>query len=445
MEGEGSGEAPQAQAGTELTVGDAIRVRRRISFKTGKTVEVGALGQVTKVPGLQKGSAAQVRVGGHLFSVEAGDIEHALDQADLAAIREQRRTLLFEQERMSGNQIPFSMPLAPDVPTPPESEDGGIAGSRASGERERLVPVRYVHYVDPLGHWGDELQKQRVARLQSQLQAAAGRLTEEAAAKFEEVAWLQREVERWYTEAEKRRVAFEQMRATADAKDDALQRTAEALKTRQSDVNWLREELRRKNTEANAALQDVARLEQQVREKTENQMHMERTFRQRNEEDATKAAEMEQQIRRLNKHAGDMDEELRKREETILVLESQVKHRDDLILTYRHHEQQLVSKSDAQTGVLERQVQELQNAVQERDTKATSNRDMGCQAELVDAEDAAQIDLLRAVVAAREQEVQRLQRLLEEAYEDRATRMRMLQAELQDREERISSLEVERG
>eukprot|EP01065_Artemidia_motanka_P029955 TRINITY_DN359_c5_g1_i1.p1 TRINITY_DN359_c5_g1~~TRINITY_DN359_c5_g1_i1.p1 ORF type:complete len:729 (+),score=279.21 TRINITY_DN359_c5_g1_i1:49-2187(+) len=442
--------------GTAFAVGAAVRSCRKITFKTGKVVEQGELGVVTKVPGAQKGSPAQVRIAGLLFSIEEGDVELALNESDFAAIQQQQlqqqQTRQLEQQAIAVSpQGPAAGMLCPDSPT---VSDIGTAPQHVEEQstKERLVPVRHVQYVDNLGHWGDRIQKAKVTRLQRQLQAAAGRLTEEAAAKFEEVAWLQQELERWYNEAESRRLALEKLQSTVKDKDEAVIRAKEALEARDADVAWLRDELQRKNAEANAAHAEVARLDAQVHQKMEDLRGLELVIRKKSNEEVERVKEKDRQQEELRAAHAMVEEQLFAKMEEVARLEQALKSAEERLRFQEAAVNRAQHHSDQQEEEMQRRVGELESQLalaREQARGGVTYADVYCQAEtdLADMFARAEVKIaeLRTRLGVRDQEVAALEQQLEEAMSQRGGRMESLAAELMEKDARIAVLEAERG
>ncbi|KAJ9471477.1 hypothetical protein DIPPA_26228 [Diplonema papillatum] len=65
-----------------FTVGCTVRALKNITFKSGRRVDVGDTGTVTKVPGCQPGSPCQVKISNTAFSAVPGDFAPAHGTSD---------------------------------------------------------------------------------------------------------------------------------------------------------------------------------------------------------------------------------------------------------------------------------------------------------------------------------------------------------------------------
>ena len=398
----------------QYEVGDELRAVRRIAFKSGKVVEIGDSAVVTKVPGTAAGSPAQVKSNGNVFSAAHGDFE--VTQAKAAVIP----TTTSQEEETS-----------PETPPPPC----------------RTVPVRLTHYIDYVGHWGDTLQKQRVERMQKQLESAAGRLSEEAAAKFEEVAWLQAELEKWHAEAALQGRRADDLQSLLDGKDAEVARLQKGIEERDADIAWLKAELQKKIGEANAALADVARLEGQLRATLEELKRLERVAQQRTSDEADRRRDLEKRYEEMRNAKKALEDKLYLKMEELARAEQAIKQLEQALrdgnLAFEKAKLDWEQQMDAQAKMIEQLRQQLAGL---RTASNKGSRDAACQvasvAPLVRDSNNQTLDELKAILLAREAQLQQLESRLAESENYRSGLIDDLKAQLAQRDEHIRDLEA---
>ena len=316
---------------SDYEIGAEVKALRRIGFKSGKSVETGDVGKIVKVPGTVEGSPAKVKVGECVFSIMPGD---------------------------------FELVRTADQPA----------------DTCRTVPVRLAHYVDYIGTWGDTLQKQRVQRLQKQLESAAGRLSEEAAAKFEEVAWLQNELEKWHAEAIEQSKRADSLQMILNGKDDEVARLLKQIEARESDIDWLKKELQRKAAECNAAAAEIARLEGKLANALEELKRLERVAQQKGNDETGRRRDLEKRYEDMRAAKQSLEDQLYAKMEELARAEQLIKQLEDslreLSLAHERAKAEWQQELEAKMKLIESLQQQLASL---RNTDQVGTRDAACQ------------------------------------------------------------------
>ncbi|KAJ9472224.1 hypothetical protein DIPPA_29000 [Diplonema papillatum] len=138
--------ALREQAVEGLCVGATVRMCKQVNFRSGRTIQAGDFGVVTKVPGDSLGSPAQVRVADIVYSVDHGDIELSNPGAT------PYNAPLQPQDRVSPIPAPLS-PLHPYAAFPHQGSPAFAATfARPTTPTLAPFPTPYQTYPTALQH-----------------------------------------------------------------------------------------------------------------------------------------------------------------------------------------------------------------------------------------------------------------------------------------------------
>ena len=424
--------------GRTFEVGDELRAVKRIAFKSGKVVEVGDVGLVTKVPGTVDGSPAQVRANGSVFSCAEGDFE--LHGAAHGAPTPERASQHDNAGAAAGPDGVVAVPsvAASDPDAFPDTGD----------EPCRTVPVRLTQYIDYVGHWGDTMQKQKVDRLQKQLESAAGRLSTEAAAKFEEVAWLQSELEKWHQEAMAQSRRADNLQQQLHAKDGEIARLEKGIEDRDADIAWLKAELQKKVEELNNALAEVARVEGQLRSVMDELKRLERVAQQRTSDEADRRRDLEKRYEEMRNAKKALEdklylklEELARAEQAIRQLEQALRDGNAAFERAKIDWAQQMAAQQKMIDALRAQLAELRQ-MGDKGCRDAATQVTTAEASTVRDSTNQTFDEMKQMLYAREHQIQQLEDRLGETENYRRGLLDDLKAQLAQRDAHIKELEA---